>query len=501
MHHAVDIAGQADEQAELGLVLDLALDDRADRMRLLEFLPRVAQRLLEAERDAALDRVDLEHHHLHFLRGRDDLAGMHVLLGPGHFGDVDQPLDSRLQFDEGAIVGDVGDAPFQLHADRIFRLDALPRIALQLLDAERDALRLVVDADDLDLDGLADRHDLGGVIDAPPSHVGDVQEAVDTAEIDEGAIFGDVLDDALDDLALLEIGDDLRAALGTRLLEHRAARDDDIAAPPIHLQDLEGLRLVHQRADIAHRADIDLAPRQEGHGAVEIDGVAALHRGEDDALHLLIGLESLLELAPALLAACLLARDHRFAERVLDAVEINLDLVADLEPPILAGGQEFLQRHAAFGLEADIDDGHILLDRDDYPFDDAPLDRVRPLEGFLEQCRKVFAPRTRGQKQLTYCLPKSPLRAWRRRVRVIGLRSTDIRRSGPRARHRRNHRSRSGPARSRRAGAWFKSGKSAQANASSTASMPIGPQRFRPLRPVERNLHSNGRALRAILDQ
>ena len=107
--HAVDVAVEADEQAELGLVLDLALDLAADRMVAREGLPRVLQRLLEAERDAALGRIDLEHHHVDFLRGRQDLAGMHVLLRPRHFRNVDEALDARLQLDERAVVGDVGD--------------------------------------------------------------------------------------------------------------------------------------------------------------------------------------------------------------------------------------------------------------------------------------------------------------------------------------------------------------------------------------------------------
>ena len=94
MHHAVDVAVEADEQAELGGVLDLAFDGRADRMGRDERLPRIAHGLLEAERDAALGRIDLEHHHFDFLRGRDDLAGVDVLLGPGHLRDVHQALDA-----------------------------------------------------------------------------------------------------------------------------------------------------------------------------------------------------------------------------------------------------------------------------------------------------------------------------------------------------------------------------------------------------------------------
>ena len=201
--------------------------------------PRVVLGLLEAQRDAALVGVDLEHLHLDLLAGGDDLAGMDVLLGPAHLGDVDEALDARLQLHEGAVVGDVRDGALDAGADRILGLDRLPRIGLQLLHAERDALRLRVDADDLHLHRVADVEDLGRMIDAAPGHVGDVQQAVDAAEVDEGAVVGDVLDETVDHLALLEAGDDVGALLGTRLFEHRAARDDDVAAAAIHLEDLE----------------------------------------------------------------------------------------------------------------------------------------------------------------------------------------------------------------------------------------------------------------------
>jgi hypothetical protein len=58
----------------------------------------------------------------------------------------------------------------------------------------------LVDLDDLNLQRLADRQDLGRVVDPAPGHVGDVQQAVHAAQIDEGAVFGDVLDHTVDDL-------------------------------------------------------------------------------------------------------------------------------------------------------------------------------------------------------------------------------------------------------------------------------------------------------------
>src|SRR5213078_778948 len=306
-----------------------------------EDFPGITHGLLEAQRNPALDRIDFQNLHFDFLRGGDDLAGVHVLFGPRHFRDVDQAFDAWLQFDERAVVGDVGDAAGKARIERILRLDALPRIVQQLLHAERDTVGLVVDLDDLDLHGLADGEHLGRVIDPAPGDIGDVQQAVDAAEIDERAVVGDVLDHAVDHLTLFKILHQFLALFGAGFLENRAARHHDVAAAAIHLEDLERLRIVHQRCNIADRADIDLRARQEGHRAVEIDGEAALDLVEDDAVHLFVVVERLLELAPALLTARLVARQHGLAERILDAVEEHLDLVAHLEIAFTARAGEF----------------------------------------------------------------------------------------------------------------------------------------------------------------
>jgi hypothetical protein len=252
-------------------------------------------------------------------------------------------------------------------------------------------MRLVIDLDDLHLYRLTDVQDLGRMVDAPPSDVGDMQQAVDAAKIDEGAVVGDVLDRAVDDLAFDEVGDDLVALFGAALFEHGAARDDDIAAPAIHLQDLERLRHVHQRGDVAHRANIDLAARQEGHRAVEVDGEAALDLIEDDAFDFLVLLEGLFELDPALFPPRLIPRDDGLAERVLDTLEIDLDFVADARRRIAAVIGEFLEGDAPFRLEADVDHGHVLLDRHHLALDDGAFEGLVVAIGFGEQSGKILA--------------------------------------------------------------------------------------------------------------
>ena len=157
-----------------------------------------------------------------------------------------------------------------------------------------------------------------------------MQQAVDAAQIDEGAVIGDVLDHAFDHLAFGEARTSSERSSARLLLEHGAARHHDIAAAAIHFQNLERLRLVHQRADIAHRANVDLAARKERDRAVEIDGEAALDAAEDHAADAAAVVEGLFQSGPAFLAPRLVARQHGFAERIFDPLDIDFDLVADL---------------------------------------------------------------------------------------------------------------------------------------------------------------------------
>jgi hypothetical protein len=194
-----------------------------------------------------------------------------------------------------------------------------PRIVLQLLHAQADTVGFLVDLDDLHLDGLADGQDFLGVVDAAPGHVGDVQQAVDTAEVHEGTVFGDVLDHTVHDVAFGQLADNLGALLGAGFFKDGAARDDDVATAAIHLEDLERLLEAHQRAGVAHGAHIDLRAGQERHGAAQIDGEAALHAAEDRAFDALFAGIGLFQTVPGGFALGHLAGDDGLAAGVLDA--------------------------------------------------------------------------------------------------------------------------------------------------------------------------------------
>ena len=177
--------------------------------------------------------------------------------------------------------------------------------------------------------------------------------------------------------------------LGAALFEHGAARHDDIAARAVHLEDLERLRRTHQRGDIAHRTDVDLAARQEGDGAVEIDGEAALDAAEDDAGDALVALELFSSRVQASSRRAF-SRDSALRRSCLPGAREDLDRVADLDVGRLAREAEFLQVDAALGFEADIDQDDVVLDRENTALEDGAFETARSAEEFVQQGGKAF---------------------------------------------------------------------------------------------------------------
>ena len=104
-------------------------------------------------------------------------------------------------------------------------------------------------------------------------------------------------------------------------------------------------------------------------------------------------LERLFEVGPGLLAAGLLARQHDGAVAVLVALDVELDDVAGLDLGLGAGGAEFLERDAAFALQADVDDGVFVGEPHDPAGDDGAVEAAVAAEGLVEQGGEIFARR------------------------------------------------------------------------------------------------------------
>src|SRR5690606_7648847 len=321
VHQAVDAAVQADEDAEVGDRLDLAFDLVALLVQDREGFPRVGRDLLHAQRDAATLLVNVEDHDLDLVTDLHDLGRVDVLVGPVHLGHVDQALDARLDLDERAVIGDVGDLAEHAGVGRVAARDVVPRILAQLLEAEADAVALAVVLEHTDVHLLADFNHFGRMAHALPGHVGDVQQAVDAAEVDERAVVGEVLDHALQHRALDQLLEQLLALFRMLALDHRTAGDDDVVALAVQLDELELELLALEVGRVAHRAHVDQRTGQEAADVLDVDGETTLDLAADAAGDGLVLLERFLELVPHHRALGLLARQHGLAKAILDGVQ------------------------------------------------------------------------------------------------------------------------------------------------------------------------------------
>src|SRR5512141_2323777 len=134
-------------------------------------------------------------------------------LRPRHFADVDEAFDSLLEFYERAVVGHADDASADVRSLGIAVLRIQPWIRRQLLESERNALLIFVVLENLDLDLIAHIHQILGVSEASPRHVGDMEEPVKSTKIDERAVLSQILDNAGEDRALFQMLQRLGALL------------------------------------------------------------------------------------------------------------------------------------------------------------------------------------------------------------------------------------------------------------------------------------------------
>ncbi len=116
-----------------------------------DFGPWVGERLLEAERDAALFGLDPENNRLDGVALLEHVAGMADLFAPRHFGDVNEALEAGLDFDERAEVGEASDGAGDALAGLILCRRGVPRLGLKLLESKRYLLRVGIDFEDADL--------------------------------------------------------------------------------------------------------------------------------------------------------------------------------------------------------------------------------------------------------------------------------------------------------------------------------------------------------------
>ena len=197
-----------------------------------------------------------------------------------------------------------------------------------------------------------------------------MDKSVYAAEVDEYTVVGDVLDHAFENLAFLELADELGTLCFLLGLEENLMRDDHVATFLIDLDDLEVDGLIHELIVVADGLDVDLAAGEECLDTEHVHDHTALGAGLDISLDDFVLFECLVDPIPGFKSACLLVREHELALLVFCVLHIDFHLVADFEVGIVA---EFRGSDDALALATDGDNNFALVDCRYLSFDNFTL--------------------------------------------------------------------------------------------------------------------------------
>src|SRR5690606_14383492 len=104
VNQTIDAAIQTDEDTEVSDGLDLAGNLVALVELGSELFPRIGFALLDTQGDTTTLFVDIQNDYVNFVTDGNHFGRMHVLVGPVHFGNVNQTFNAFLQFGKAAVV-------------------------------------------------------------------------------------------------------------------------------------------------------------------------------------------------------------------------------------------------------------------------------------------------------------------------------------------------------------------------------------------------------------
>src|SRR3989442_1854635 len=287
---------------------------------------------------------------------------------------MEESFDAVADLEEGAVLLDLRDLPLDDGAGWESLFDVVPGILAQLAEAERDARCLRVELDDLDAHILSHLEHIADVGHTVPGELGDMDEAIRSAQVDERAVGRQSGHLAVDLVADLQLFEELAPLAGPVFVEGGLLADDQPVAVAVDLEDLDADALADQLLEVRAVGAGGLGGRQEAAQAQDVDDQAALVLLADLSVHHLAGGLLILRLDPDRLGAGAAQRQDDVAVLVFRLQHEDLDVVAGVQigRSCLAGPQ-FPAGDDAFGFRADIDQNLIGIDPDDDTIDDVTV--------------------------------------------------------------------------------------------------------------------------------
>ena len=264
-------------------------------------------------------------------------------------------------------------------------VESVPRMRSKLLQTKGDALLLVVEVENDDVDLLVQLDNLVWVADTAPGEVGDVYESVYAAKVDKHTVGGDVFDRAFVNLALLHLADDFLLLCLKFGLDECLVRDNNVAELLVDFHNLELHGLAHEYVVVADGMHVDLAAGEECLDAEYVDNHTTLRAALDETSDNLLVVEGGVDALPTLAQASLLVGKNQLTFLVFLIFYVNLYDIANLQVGVVA---EFAGGDDTVALVTNVDNDFFLVKRDYFAINNLMLAHF--VEGLVIGLLEVF---------------------------------------------------------------------------------------------------------------
>ncbi len=280
---AVDAIFHFHESAKSGEAFHGTSDDAANGETIFNRKPGVGFHLFHSQGDTAVFLVQFQDDGIHIVANFYDAAGVCDFSGPAHFRDVYQAFHARLHLDESA-EGFHTDH-FAGHADAfgIFDFDVFPRVGDKLLHTQGDFVCVGIEFDDFHLHLVSDAEHIGGVIHFSPAHIGEVQKAVDAAQVDERAILSYIFNLSIQLIAHFNAFEQFLALDGCFFFLHHFAGEDDVSFALVQAHHFELQFFTDELVEVWDGFDGHVRSGQESFHTHHVHNQATFHAATDGA--------------------------------------------------------------------------------------------------------------------------------------------------------------------------------------------------------------------------
>src|SRR3984885_526884 len=280
VNQALDALRQLHKGSELRYSCDWAFDNRTCGKLLRHHSPWVAESLLEPQRETALGWVDQKDDGLNRVIEFQQISRLPHLVDPRHLRDVNQALDSGLDFDERTKIRKTFHGAAYALPQLIPVGSRGPWFWLQLLEAKGDPPAVGIDLQNLDLESLTDSKNFLRIIDATPGNIAYMQQTIDATKIDKGAVACKASNQTTHDIAFFHLCISFLLKLAGLFFKDDAAVHDDVLFGDVELYDAAGDLLANKLLQISSIAGATTRCRHKGSYA-NVDCKTTL----DDASH------------------------------------------------------------------------------------------------------------------------------------------------------------------------------------------------------------------------